>query len=132
MAKTRHMFQQFMYSLLKRPVKIAFQVTIGASTANTFVGRGVESCDRTATGEYEIVLDSLYRKLYGVKITHLAATEAGFNFQLKSESVSSDGKIKFFALLPVYSDPNVVPTPTNLAEGDKLFIELLLNETDVV
>lgn len=123
MAKTKHMFQNLFFSLMKKPVKIACVVTVGASTTNTVSGRGVESCDRTATGTYKIVLDSLYRKLYGVKITHFKVTVADFTFQVKAETVSTAGEIDFFALTGGVA--------TNLSSGDKLFIELLLNDTDV-
>lgn len=119
-----HIFTQFMYSLFKKAVKLAGVATIGASTSNTMKGRGFTSLTRTATGQYELVLDKKYRNTYGINISLLRATVADFTFQIKSETVATDGKIVFFALTGGVA--------TNLTAADKLFIELLFNDTDMV
>lgn len=117
-----HIFTQFMYSLFKKAVKLAGVATIGVT--NSIKGRGFTSLVDSGAGEYTLTLDKKYRNTYGINITLLRATAADFTFQVKSETVATDGKIVFFAL--------VGGVATDLTAGDKLFIELLFNDTDTL
>lgn len=120
-----HIFTNVFYSLFKKAVKLAGVATIGSSATNsTIKGRGFTSLKRTATGEYELLLDKKYRNTYGFNVTLIRPTVADFTFQVKSETVATDGKIVFFALTGGVA--------TSLATGDKLLIDLLFNDTDMI
>lgn len=117
-----HIFTQFMYSLFKKAVKLAGVATIGAT--NTVKGRGFVGLTKTAIGEYTLELDKKYANTYGISIMLERVTAADITFQVKSSSVQADGKIVFFAL--------VAGVATDLADGDKLYIDLLFNDTNTL
>lgn len=117
-----HIFTQFFYTLFKKAVKLACVATIDTTIA--LKGRGFVGLSKTATGTYALELDKKYTNTYGVSIILQRATAADFNFQVKTETVATDGKIVFFTLLDGVA--------ADLTTGDKLFIELLFNDTNTL
>ena len=120
-----HIFTNVFYSLMKKAVKIVGVATIGSTANNSTIrGRGFTSLIRTATGEYELTLDKKYRNTYGIDFTLLRPTVADVTFQVKSETVATNGKVVFFT--------KTEGAAASLATGDKVFIDLQFNDTDMI
>lgn len=116
-----HKFKQFFYSLMNKPVKLAAVVTIDQTNGHTVLGRGFTSFAKTATGTYEITLDSKYSTLMGANLMLVSATARDRIYQVKQETVKTDGKLSILTL--------VAATATDLVDGDKLLVELLLSDS---
>lgn len=108
---------------LEREVKTLFaEVAIAASGAPTLSrGWGVASVTRTDTGDYTVVLEDKYNRLFNVDIQYLHSTDADLTFQLKTDTVSTDKTFTFTA--------KAAATPADPANGSQLRLAIHVKNT---
>jgi 6-phosphogluconolactonase (cycloisomerase 2 family) len=112
---------------LTREVKSLFaKVAIGASgapTLNTNLSVGVASITRDSAGVYEITLDDKYNNLLHVHVVQLEATAEDLTFQVESDTVSTDKKLKIQC--------KAAAVETDPSDGSALLIKIELKNTSV-
>lgn len=108
---------------LEREVKTLFaQVAIGATGAPTLSrGWGVASVTRTDTGDYTVVLEDKYNRLFNVDVMYLHGTDADLTFQLKTDTVSTNKTFTFTC--------KAAATPADPASGSQLRLSIHVKNT---
>lgn len=114
-------------SLEKEVKDVYAKVTIGAAGAPTLTSSiGIDSIVRNSAGDYTITLQDSYMSLKFFEVIQLSTTPQDLSFQIKVASVNSlpKGSVEFLCLTGA--------TPTDPANGMKLFIKFELKNTSVV
>jgi hypothetical protein len=100
-------------------------ITIGATGAvSAFAGYGIESCARTAQGDYAFVLDKSYKALVFAHLTSLNSTIDDILSSIKSEDVDH-------ATVPTLSlyTYSVAGAASDPASGSLLYVEIVVVDT---
>lgn len=111
---------------LEKEVKdLYLKVSIGTSGAPTIVsGYGFASIARNGAGDYTVTLSDYYASLKYFEVIHLSSSAQDLNYQMYSESVASDKKIRFLCLTGA--------SATDPASGKVLFIKAEVKNTSVI
>jgi len=80
-----------LYGCIEQKVAIVpLKISIASdASVSSFVGKGVESVTKSATGEYTVVLKDSYNKLLSAQLSVLATGIVVINPQIKSEDVAA-------------------------------------------
>ena len=113
------------------PSKVVLEVSgIGAGAADCTSVKGATTIDQTATGLYTITLPRKYDGLVNVVGMVMSSTAANWQVQLRSHTVSSDGKF-LIAILKAADNAATAPTVTDLTTSEKLLLTVTLQDTAV-
>lgn len=111
---------------LEKEVKDLYAlISIGATGAPTLTtGYGFASVSRSTNGTYTLTLEDKYLSLKFVDAILLESDAEDIRFQVKSETVSSDGTISFYTLTGA--------TPTDPSSGSKIMIKVEVKNTSAI
>lgn len=113
------------------PSKIVLEISgIGAAAADLTSVKGATLIDQTATGLYTVTLPRKYDGLVGFTGTVLSSTAANWSVQIRSHTISSDGKF-LIAVLKAADNAANAPTVTNLTTSDTLLLTVTVQDSDV-
>lgn len=113
------------------PVVLRMTVSFGATGAPTIAtgtGMGIKSIVRNSAGDYTITLNDEYNNLLG--INHIfnsgSAAPAAPTMYIKSDSIASAGTVEI-----VFNSIGTTPAATDPASGEKVLLEIVLNQTQL-
>lgn len=113
------------------PSKVVLEISgVGAGAADLTSVKGATLIDQTATGLYTVTLPRKYDGLVNVVGMVMSSTAANWQVQLRSHTVSTDGKF-LIAILSAADNAATAPTVTNLSSSEKLLLTVTLQDTAV-
>ncbi len=111
------------------PGRVVLEVSgVGAAAADLTSVKGATLIDQTATGLYTVTLPRKYDGLLNVTGMVMSSTVGNWHVQLRSHTVSSDGKF-LIAILFAADNAATAPTATNLSTSEKLLLTVTVQDT---